>query len=202
MPEFEALIVTAASIVGKLLLAWSQFSFGRKYSSDLLIANGKNMRNDVIMSASVFLGLFFTFVLKLPILDPIMAILVGLWVMKSAIGIFLEVNLELMDGSTDSSLYSSIFDAVRSVKGASNPHRARIRKIASMYDIDLDIEVDSRLTVKEAHDIAIVVEQAVRSRIENVYDVMVHVEPHGNTEHDESYGLSESKLKHEEKKDD
>jgi len=200
MPEKMALVVTAISVAGKLLLAWSQFSVGRKYASDLLIANGKNMRNDVVISASVFVGLFFTFILDMPIFDPIMAVLVGVWVMKTAVGIFLDVNLELMDGTTDSGLYRSIFDAVRSVSGASNPHRARIRKIAAMYDVDLDIEVDPKLSVADAHDIAIAVERAVRQRIDNVYDVMVHVEPCGNQEVDESFGLSESELRDDEKK--
>jgi cation diffusion facilitator family transporter len=186
--------VTVFSVLGKLLLAWSQFAVGRKYKSDMLVANGKNMRNDVLISSAVLLGLFFTFILKLPILDPIVALLVGLWILKVAVGIFFEVNTELMDGNTDSDLYRVIFEGVRSVPGAGNPHRARIRKIANLYDVDLDIEVDPALTVAAAHNIAVAVENAVRCRIDNIYDVMVHVEPEGNLEEDEVYGLSEDEV--------
>jgi cation diffusion facilitator family transporter len=194
LPAVGALYVTAFSIVGKLLLAWSQFAIGKKHKSDMLIANGENMRNDVLISSAVLLGLFFTFVLKLPILDPIIALAVSIWIVKTAAGIFINVNTELMDGTTDSGLYQSIFDAVGSVKGAGNPHRARIRKIANMYDVDLDIEVASNLTVAAAHEIAVAVERAIRQKIDNVFDVMVHVEPEGNEEAGEVYGLSKDKL--------
>jgi cation diffusion facilitator family transporter len=194
VPQIIAIYVTVASIAGKLILAWSQYSFGKKTGSSLIIANAKNMRNDVITSAAVLVGLFFTFVLNLPILDSIMALAVSLLIMKTSVGIFVKVNVELMDGNPDKLLYSALFEAVKSVSGARNPHRTRIRQMANMYDIDLDIEVDGSLTVDASHDIAMAVEEAIKTRIDNVYDVMVHVEPAGNLETDEQYGLSESAI--------
>ena len=56
--------------------------------SSMLIANGKNMRMDVIISSSVLVGLGFTFVLRMPILDRVTALLVSLWIIKVAAGIF------------------------------------------------------------------------------------------------------------------
>ena len=194
IPHLAALYVTGFSIAGKLFLARSQRYFGKKYNSEMLVANSQNMQADVLISVSVLAGLVFTHILKLPILDPIAALLVSLWIIKAAVGIFRTVNLELMDGNVNKDLYRSIFDAVRDVKGAGNPHKARIRKIANHYDIDLDIEVDPRMMVYEAHEIAKQVEKAVRARIDNVFDVMVHIEPKGNAELNESYGLSEDEI--------
>lgn len=195
IPKTFAIIITLASIAGKLVLALVQFTIGKKADSALLIANGKNMRNDVVISLSVLLGLFFTFTLKLPVLDSIMALLVSLWIIRSSINIFLETNTELMDGNYDQSLYLLVFEAVKTVEGALHPHRTRIRRLAHLYSIDLDIEVDGSLSVQRAHTIAMQVEKAIKSRIANVYDVMVHIEPAGNKEKDEQYGLSESVLK-------
>ena len=45
----------------------------RKPDSAMLIANGKNMQNDVIISGSVLLGLIFIYIFKMPILDTITA---------------------------------------------------------------------------------------------------------------------------------
>ena len=195
MPLSFAIWVTVASIIGKLLLALNQFSVGKQTGSSMLIANGKNMRNDVMMSCTVLTGLVFTFLLNLPILDSIVALLVGLWIIRSSIGIFLEVNTELMDGTTDQSLYHEIFDAIRLVPEAQNPHRVRVRKMAALITIDLDIEVDGALSITAAHDIAIKVEQAIKTNIESVYDVMVHTEPLGFHEADEQFGLREDLLK-------
>ncbi|MDR1316355.1 MAG: cation diffusion facilitator family transporter [Spirochaetales bacterium] len=198
VPALAAIYVTVFSIVGKLLLAWSQKYSGEKHGSQMLLANARNMRGDVLISAAILAGLFFTFVLDMPILDPIAALLVSLWIFKEGLGIFRTVNMELMDGNTDKALYRSIFEAVRTVDGAGNPHRARIRKIANLYDIDLDIEVYSRMRVDEAHAIAARVEKAIRGRIDNVFDVMVHIEPEGNTEENEGYGLSEDEIQEDE----
>ena len=194
IPGPLAIWVTLASIAGKLGLAWTQFAAGRTVGSSMLMANGLNMRNDVIMSASVLLGLVVTTLLRAPIVDAVMAILVSLWVMRSALGVFKQANDEIMDGKADPALYAAIFEAVRSVEGARNPHRARVRKLASLYDIDLDIEVDGSTTVRVAHDIAAAVEAAIKQRIDGVYDIVVHVEPVGGGEHAEQFGLKEESL--------
>ncbi|MFA6505760.1 MAG: cation diffusion facilitator family transporter [Treponemataceae bacterium] len=193
IPGFAALAATFISILGKLLLAWSQFAIGKKADSQMLIANAKNMRGDVVISSGVLIGLGLSIGLSLPLADKIVALLVGVWVLKSAIDIFMETNLELMDGSADRELYQTLFDAVRSVPGAGNPHRARMRRIASAWDIDLDIEVDPDLSVREAHEIAAAVENAIKKKVDGVFDIMVHVEPAGivDEQGEEGFGLRE-----------
>jgi cation diffusion facilitator family transporter len=191
VPDPIALWITIASVAGKLVLVWTQASAGRKTGSSMLMANAKNMRNDVIISASVLAGLALSLILQAPIADSIVALFVSVWVMRSALGIFRETNDEIMDGRADPALYRAVFDAVNSVSGAGNPHRTRVRRLASFLDIDLDIEVDGRVSVREAHDIAQAVESAIKQRIDNVYDIVVHVEPTGGGEHEEQYGLNE-----------
>lgn len=189
IPPRITLVVTAVSIGGKLLLALNQWHIGKKAGSTMILANAKNMTSDILISGSVFIGLGASILFHLPVLDPVIALLVGLWVMKTALGMFMELNLELMDGNADDALYRDLFEAVNSVPGAGNPHRARIRKMAAAWDIDLDIEVDGTKTVSEAHAIACRVENAIRCRIADIYDIVVHVEPEGHGEHKEQFGL-------------
>jgi len=194
VPSLPALVVTVISIAGKLLLAWSQYMFGKKAGSPMLKANAKNMSADVLLSAGVLLGLGLSMLFNIGVIDSWAAALVGLWVIKSAFSIFLEANTELMDGGSDRAYYQEVFEAVNSVEGAGHPHRVRMRRIAGLWDIDIDIEVPPNKTVTEAHWIAFKVEKAIKARVENIYDIMVHVEPAGNMEN-ESYGLSEETLK-------
>lgn len=189
LPSPLALWITIVSIAGKLLLAWSQFYFGKKSGSSMLIANGKNMRGDVVTSSAVLVGLILTFVTKIPVMDKILAALVSLWIIKNAIEIFMEANTELMDGTNDHGPYKAIFDAIAKVPSAGNPHRVRLRRIGSMLIADMDIEVDPTMSVKKAHDIALSVETSIKESMPEVYDVIVHVEPRGNIE-DEKFGLT------------
>jgi len=194
IPGVIAFVVTGISIVVKVALAVLLYWSGKNSNSGMMIANAKNMRSDVVISVVVLLGLVFSEVLGIGLIDLIFAFLVGLWIMRTGVEIFMETNTELMDGMDDKTLYFQVFDAVGSVPGALNPHRTRIRKFANYYLIDIDIEVDSSLTVAEAHVISQNVEDAIKLRLKNVYDIMVHIEPEGNVEQAEKFGLDRKSL--------
>jgi cation diffusion facilitator family transporter len=188
-----AIIVTLISIIGKILLALSQYILGKRADSTMIKANAKNMAGDVLTSCSVMVGLTISIFMGSTYADTIIAMLIGVWIIKTAVGIFLEANLELMDGNINIGPYRVIVDAVNAVEGASNPHRARIRRIAGFWDINFDIDVDPKCAVSEAHSIASQVECEIKQRLEDVFDIMIHVEPRGDTT-DEMFGLSEDEM--------
>jgi cation diffusion facilitator family transporter len=190
IPKTFALWITGLSILGKTGLALYLKIYGKRIRSTMLTANGRNMQNDVLISAGVLIGLLVTVFFAAPIVDSVLAILIGLWVIVSSIRIFLEINTELMEGIEDQSVYEEILKAVEDTQGAVNPHRTRVRKLASCFVIDLDIEVDGKKTVDEAHAIALRVEETIKDRIENIYDIIIHVEPKGNYEEAEKFGVS------------
>ncbi|HKK49276.1 MAG TPA: cation diffusion facilitator family transporter [Alkalispirochaeta sp.] len=197
LPSELAVWVTVVSIIGKSVLAIHKGFVGKRVNSSMLIADAKNMRADIVISVGVLVGLGFTILFNRPVVDSIVALLISLWIMFVAFRIFLETNMELMEGHKDRATYEEIFSAVEGVPGAEHPHRARVRTIGSMHIIDLDIEVDGNLTVTEAHGIAQRTEQAIKQAVGNVYDVLVHVEPVGNVESRERFGVSQQKLHRE-----
>ncbi len=194
IPDFFAIYFVIISIFGKAFLAFYKYKAGKKVNSSMLLADSKNMMNDILISISVLIGLIFTFILNLPIVDLITALFVSVWIMKVAFDIFLETSVELMDGLADQSIYNKVFNAACGVEGVKNPHRTRIRKINTMYVIDMDIEVDGKITVTEGHEISKKVHDCIQNQIENIYDVIIHVEPIGNEEETEKFGLSKDSI--------
>jgi cation diffusion facilitator family transporter len=194
VPSILAIYVTLISILGKLALSFYQFKIGRKTGSAMLIANGKNMQNDVLISGSVLLGLIFVYVFKVPILDTITAFLVSIWVLRIAYKIFMQTSLELMDGTKDCNIYNKIFEVIDMVEGAHHPHRVRARNIGHKIMIAIDLEVDGDLTLREAHDIAHKVENSLKQNIDNVFDVAIHLEPIGDQLEEKALGISKSSL--------
>lgn len=204
LPSTLALYITMISIVGKLLLARFLARVGKKIQSSMLIANAKNMQNDVIISGTVFVGLFFTFILHLPILDSLTALAVSFWIMKIAFDIFMQTNRELMDGVKNPEIYNKIFSAIDSVKCVTNPHKVRVRQLGNMYMMDIDIEVNGGMTVIESHEIANKVEERIKQDIGNIYDIMIHIEPVGDKPDQEKFGVTSEMLtykKQEEEKE-
>ncbi len=193
-PSLLAIWVTVFSIAGKLILTLKLYRTGKKVDSPMLIANARNMRNDILISFSVLVSLLFSILLVEPLIDRLIALLISIFIMVSAFRIFMKTNIDLMDGIDEPGLYDQLFKAVHQVKGAHHPHRVRARKIGIYYMVNLDIEVDPDLSVKEAHEIARMVESSIKSNLRNIYDVMVHVEPLGNKEENEKYGITESEI--------
>ncbi len=194
LPGIISVYIIIISIVGKFALAWYLNKTGKKIDSQMLIVNGRNMQNDVVISVSVLIGLGFTFWFELPILDTITALLVSFYIMFIAFRIFMQTNRDLMDGISDTEIYKNIIEIVNSVDGAHNPHRIRVRKLANLYLVALDLEIDGNLSLNQAHEISNQVDALIKEKIDNIYDVLIHVDPKG-IEEDEAYGVSESDLK-------
>ncbi len=186
--QLVAILVIITSVVFKFLLALNQFVLAKKANSAMILANAKNMTNDILLSSSVLIGISFSYYFHLIYLDLIVALIISLFILHSGFSLFWELNIELMDGNTNNILYKKLFNTVAEMKNVYNPHRARIRKMANLFDINLDIEVDANTTVYQAHKIAEELTSKIKQNIENVYDVVIHIEPHG-TENDEGEGF-------------
>lgn len=194
LPGMMAIYATLISIAGKFILAFYKFRTGKKTDSPMLIADAKNMRNDIFISFTVLVGILITRILEYPLIDAIIALAVSLWIIRIALSIFMETSVELMDSIDDKEMYKKIFQAAEKVDGVENPHKMRIRKMNRYYAVDLDIEVDAKLTVKEGHDIALKIDEEIKKSVQNIYDVMIHIEPSGAGEHKEQYGLNKDDL--------
>lgn len=193
LPGIISVYIIIISIFSKFALAWYLNKTGKKIDSQMLIVNGRNMQNDVVISISVLIGLGFTFWFKLPILDTITALFVSFYIMFIAFRIFMQTNRDLMDGISDTEIYRNIIEIVNSVEGAHNPHRIRVRKLANLYLVALDLEIDGNLSLNQAHEISNQVDALIKEKIDNIYDVLIHVDPKG-IEEEEAYGVSESDL--------
>lgn len=189
-----AIIVTIISLAGKAMLAIHQRRAGKKLSSHMLSANARNMQGDILISSGVLVGLFFSVVFELYIIDLVLGLIIGLYIMWTAYKIFITSSTELMDGLQDPSVYNKVFRAISRVKGVYNPHRVRIRQIGNQYVVAVDVEVDGSITVNKSHEIAGQVENSIKTSIPNVYDILVHMEPYGKSEKNEKFGISRENL--------
>ncbi len=193
-PSMLAIYVTLFSIMGKIGLSIYQYAVGKKAQSLMLIANAKNMKYDVMISSTVLISLFTGKYLHFPLADSIAALFISIWIMRAAFEIFMESNTDLMDGVDDPVIYNKIFEAVDEVQGASNPHKVRTRMIGRLYSIVIDIEVDANMSLHRAHEISHQVEMAIRRKIPNIFDIVIHLDPLGTQEKDECFGVNKNNL--------
>ncbi|HID09078.1 TPA: hypothetical protein EYP13_02515, partial [Candidatus Micrarchaeota archaeon] len=69
------------------------------------------------------------------------------------------------------------------------PHRLRVRKVGPKLFIEMDVEVDGNMCVKDAHKLTLEIKKALKEKRGDIEDVTIHVEPIGNIEK-EGFGIS------------
>jgi cation diffusion facilitator family transporter len=109
--------------------------------------------------------------------DHVGGILVGIIVIYLGVKVVRDSTLQLMDTMPDPALIEEIRGVASEVPGALLVEKCYARKTGLQYHVDLHLEVDPDLTVRESHEIARDVRRRIRDRLEWVADVLVHVEP-------------------------
>lgn len=185
-----AIVIIIISILGKLGLAWYHMVTGRKINSNMLIATGRNMQGDVLISLSVLIGLICTHFFNLPIIDSLVGLAVSIWIIVVAVRIFISTNRELMDGNIDKETYEKVFSIIDTIPEVKNPHRVRIRSIGPKKMINIDIELDGDMSLRQAHDLSHCVERQLKAGLEDIFDVAIHIEPYGEMHNEIEIGIS------------
>lgn len=173
------LLPLAASFVIKAVLASVKFRRGQKLNSAALSADAWNDTMDCV-SALVAMGaasLTMNDPVRFPNADRYGGFVVGLIVVAVGVRIARSTVLQLMDTMPDDHLIREIRDVAALVPGARGVEKCYARKTGLQYHVDLHLEVDPDMTVRQSHAVAHQVQQLIVERLDWVADVLVHVEP-------------------------
>ena len=167
------------SLAAKTGLAALKFRYGRKLKSDALIADAWNDAMDTIsaIAALAAVGLTLTDRLRFAEADRYGGFVVGLIVVSAGIRVVRQTTLQLMDTMPDARLIGQIREAASGVPGVRGVEKCFARKTGFKYHVDLHLEVDPEMTVRQSHQLAHQVQLNILARLDWVADVLVHVEP-------------------------
>ncbi len=176
IPGMGALIVAAISIVSKEAIYHYTMHVARKYNSNMLRANAWHSRSDAISSVVVLVGVAGSMA-GLWYLDAIAAIGVGLMVAKIGWDLAWHSIRELVDTGLDTERVEAIRQTILDVDGVVSLHILRTRRMAGEALVDVHIQVAPHISVSEGHYVSETVRTRVIKEIEEVADVMVHIDP-------------------------
>lgn len=88
---------------------------------------------------------------------------------------------ELMDVSPDDAFLATVREAALSMEDVRGVEKIFARKMGSRFLVDMHLEVDPEITVKQGHDIGHRVKAMLLEQNERIADVLVHLEPHDTT---------------------
>lgn len=153
---------------------------GLKINSDTLIADAWHHRSDAVASVLVGVGLLFTRY-GYYYIDGILGL--GVVALLGWVGIeLLKTASDFLIGrAPDKEFISRIRDIVLSVPGVLSLHDILVHDYQSEKIISLHIEVEDYLSAREAHRIALEVQDRLRKSLD-CSDVSVHIDPKGERE--------------------
>ncbi len=176
VPGVMAILVALISIFSKEWIYRYTMQVAIKVHSDMLKANAWHSRSDAISSIIVVIGVGGSMA-GLPYLDAIAAIGVGLMIAMIGWRLAMQSLHELVDSALDTERIKLIRTIIHDIDGVERVHELRTRKMGGAVLMDLHIEVDPHLSVSEAHYIGECVRQRVMSEFDEVFDMLIHIDP-------------------------
>ncbi len=143
--------------------------------SPTLVTTARDNLSDVLTSLAAFTGIIGSTYLH-PLTDPAAGILVAMWIFRAAF-LAARENLGFLTGAGASEeLREKLVSAAASVPGVIRVHHAITEYIGPRLVVDMHINVDGNMPLKQVHEIS----DRVIERLESFPEVdraYVHIEP-------------------------
>lgn len=176
-PAPWAIWIAMASVLAKEGVYRYTIKAARRVRSKLLEANAWHSRSDAISSLVVMVGLIGTMA-GLDYVDAVAAIVVTWMIGRIGWTFALQSARELVDTGLDEDELDAIRNVILTADGVGALHELRTRRMGSRALVDVHIILaDGRVSVSEGHQISEAVRARVIARVDDVSDVMVHIDP-------------------------
>ena len=168
-------VVLIGSALAKVVMYKLVLDLGQRTNSPAIRASARDNLADVVTSSAALIGVLGSNVIH-PLLDPVVGVLVALWILH-AIWEIVQENLGYLTGrGAPPEVRERIIEAASSVAGVLHVHQVIADYVGPELRVDMHIDVDGDLTLRKAH----VIGELVEDRVEALPDVdiaFVHVEP-------------------------
>jgi len=154
------------------------YSMGRKYDSQVLIADGKHLLTDAVSTLGGLTGLILVQVTGYMRLDPIIAIVLAAIILFTSWKLLWQGIHGLMDRTDpkDDALIRDILDRSITEGLIQGYHKVRHRHTGSFHWVEMHLQVDGTMTVHDSHELASEIEGRIERALGQA-NATAHVEP-------------------------
>jgi cation diffusion facilitator family transporter len=170
----EGIGLMTVTLIVNLFVVSYELREGRRLNSEVLRADAKHTRSDVLTTGAVLgalLGVWWGY----PLLDPMAALLVAGFIGHACWSIAQEASRVLGDEIVIAE--TEVREVVQSVDGVIGCEKIRTRGSADYAFLDLHLWLDGEMPLKTAHAASHVVKDRLMTRFPQLVDVVIHIEP-------------------------
>lgn len=178
VPSTLAAIMAVFGIFVNLSVSNYIIELGKQIKSPAIVADGKHQRTDIFSSIAILVGVVVSN-MGYPILDPIIALVIGLLILKTAYEITKENIDNIMGRVPSEDFIKQIKIVAEKAPEAKNAHNIKVDYLGAYATVALHIELDGNMTLDESHEIVHTVQNNIIKEIPEVKYVLVHACPIG-----------------------
>lgn len=178
VPSVYAALMAVFGIFLNLMISTYIINIGKEIHSPAIEADGHHQRTDIFSSIAILVGVVASNA-GYPILDPIVGLIIGLLILKTAFTIGKENIDNIMGKVKDDKLIRKIERIANKTPNAYEAHNIKIDNYGSYVLVNLHVKVDGNITVSEAHKIVHNVENNILQKVPIIKSVSVHACPLG-----------------------
>lgn len=176
VPGVLALAAAVISIGVKEGMYWYTRAAAKKINSGALMADAWHHRSDALSSVGSFAGILGAR-LGYPIFDPIASVIICIFILKAAFEIFMDSINKMTDKACDDETIEVIRSLILKQEGVLGIDQIKTRLFGDRIYVDVEIQADGNISLKQAHDIAHYVHDSIENNIPKIKHCMVHVNP-------------------------
>lgn len=178
-PAPFTLAVLAAVVLFKELLFRRAYSISENTLSSAVKADAWHHRSDAITSGAAFIGISVALIggEGYESADDFAALVAALVITINGILILRSSLYELIDTAPDPAIAQQIREIATTVADVLGTHKCQVRKLGFDYYVDLDVLCDPSLNIRQGHEIAHNVGEAIHRALPYITKVLVHIEP-------------------------
>jgi cation diffusion facilitator family transporter len=182
-PQMIAVLAALATIIIKETLFRYTRRVNKKLESPAVEAIARDHRKDALTSVATLIGVGGAY-FGVALMDPLAAGLTAFFILYIGWETFHNASNDLMDAQPPKELIYAVSELALGVPGVEHVHEIRSRRSGQYLIVDLKLDMDPDMTVKESHAITSCVKRLIFDRFTNVGDVMIHINPHDDEHED------------------
>lgn len=176
-----AIVVMLVSMLMTGFLVYAQSRVVRRTGSIAIAGDRAHYTADLGANAVVIIGVASGVWLGAPGMDAAAGLIVGIWLFWGAFGLLREAGDHLLDRTSDPSTDAVIVALVEQDPAINNVHQLRTRRVGHRLFVQLHLDLDPDMTLRQTHDHVVGAENRIREHFAGA-DVIIHPDPRGHAE--------------------
>ena len=174
--NYILVVVCIITIITKFLLYLYTRRVYKKHNNILVKANSDDHRNDCFITTGTLISAI-TGIYGYKLVDIIVGVLIGIWILYTGIKILKESYDVLMDKTMNEETKEEVLELIKKNKQVEKISNFKSTPVGYKYQISFTIFVDGNMSTFDSHEIANKLEREIEKKIEEVYLCVIHVDP-------------------------